>query len=759
MTPAIISTTSAYVDRPEHSKAIAAGLSRPCRNKKFLAHALAITGLGGSSKTELASHYVEQHKADYDTISWLDVQRESVTRSSFERCCHALSLVFEKQPPGGLLSDAPCVQELLKWLRDRNDDQPWLIILDNADDLDKLDATVPQGVAGSVLLVSRDGDAGRLLHDASNVRVDSMEAQEAVSLLRTHMDMQEGGQNQSILFLMTKLVKRLDCIALAIDLAGRWLKSDMDDRLETIHTKGQTGSADRTNDLTTAALQRYFDDLSKYEETLLSGNPYSRYKKTIRTVWKATFTALKAVEDDSGPNAPVFPAQLLQLLTTLGQLDVPRELFRSASESFEQTKACLKFDLPSWFKSLLRRDADGTWNDFTYRESIKHLKRFGLVRTTSIPIYVPQFLGVSMSARPSTVMHGLVQQRASAEADECDGHEKLRLVLLTASCFACSNYVDIVDFSEQLQPLLPVDSTLPLFRGKGIFREDRLGEVCMAFGLTWLVLRQFRQAELLLNQAYHHQRSSFGHQSSKTIQAKAEFRKIPTQLLSLKEPEFKKIEPYTLEDLTTEAWAWTAASMDESLGYAYTPSQRESQSITRQHQALLSLFPGAHLPQPPRLEAEQALRESIRDKIKPFLLQGLHAAQRLWGGGHPLVVQIKSNLASTHGLLLEAKEEETLVRQVLAYESQPTNLGKKHSKSLQTLARLAHVLHGRKYDEAFDLMSQCAAMSAQALGGDDPRTVERYRVVDDWRSLQSPINNEREDEDEEDEENDDDDIA
>jgi hypothetical protein len=42
-------------------------MQKPC-GPKFLVHALAVTGLGGTGKAQLVLHYIEEHKQNYDTI-------------------------------------------------------------------------------------------------------------------------------------------------------------------------------------------------------------------------------------------------------------------------------------------------------------------------------------------------------------------------------------------------------------------------------------------------------------------------------------------------------------------------------------------------------------------------------------------------------------------------------------------------------------------------------------------------------------------
>lgn len=82
-----------------------------------LPYAVSVTGLGGTGKTQLVLHYIEEHEEEYDTILWIDVRSEDTTRSSYERCCRALCLPIEAPTVDVLLQDVPAVQAVLLWLR------------------------------------------------------------------------------------------------------------------------------------------------------------------------------------------------------------------------------------------------------------------------------------------------------------------------------------------------------------------------------------------------------------------------------------------------------------------------------------------------------------------------------------------------------------------------------------------------------------------------------------------------------------------
>ena len=70
-------------------------------------------------------------------------ENEITMMSSFERCCTALCIGFGAQTVKGSRHDVPTVQNLLKWLVARQQDQKWLVVFDNTGDLDQLAQITP----------------------------------------------------------------------------------------------------------------------------------------------------------------------------------------------------------------------------------------------------------------------------------------------------------------------------------------------------------------------------------------------------------------------------------------------------------------------------------------------------------------------------------------------------------------------------------------------------------------------------------------
>lgn len=298
-------------------------MQKSCGNKS-LVHALAITGLEGTGKTQLVLHYIEEHKKRYDTVLWLNAQNNMTTISSFERCCNALSIKFHQQSTSSLLPDASAVQKLLEWLASRETHQKWLVVIDNADTLDQLHHIIPHnGLAGSIILTSQDGKAAKLLHRTKCVTVDEMNIDEGQALLAQFMDIDLPRARPKTISLLEELVSELDGIALAIDLASARIRDDMDE-------KPQAPNA-HVEDCGIAAIEECLEILDERRESLLSDperNTISAYNKTIWTVWETVLSSMTRSEQ-SDANVSAFPIQLLKFAVVLGPNFVYYEIFRS----------------------------------------------------------------------------------------------------------------------------------------------------------------------------------------------------------------------------------------------------------------------------------------------------------------------------------------------------------------------------------------------------------------------------------------------
>ncbi|MGA5764826.1 tetratricopeptide repeat protein [Nonomuraea bangladeshensis] len=144
---------------------------------------LAICGLGGIGKSELALQYAHAHRDDYELIWWIPAENTTQVRTALAQLGRALAAAVTYRGQDGPASVAPLAEQdalayAMAWLAGR---RGWLLIFDNVEDPHELDPYLGRLERGQVLITSRrstgwDAISGRIL-------LPELSPQEAVALL------------------------------------------------------------------------------------------------------------------------------------------------------------------------------------------------------------------------------------------------------------------------------------------------------------------------------------------------------------------------------------------------------------------------------------------------------------------------------------------------------------------------------------------------------------------------------------------------
>ena len=162
---------------------------------KLPPHSVALWGRGGVGKSQLALRFVELHRHEYDPIIWVDAETPASIMRSYSRAFDALNLEYpshildEERKHGHGRDDALktlqhdwVLRAVFAWLESRTDaDCPWLVVINDADNIVWIPEAIPRGSRGSVILTSRDDLVSRLANHF--VSVGDMETGEAIDLL------------------------------------------------------------------------------------------------------------------------------------------------------------------------------------------------------------------------------------------------------------------------------------------------------------------------------------------------------------------------------------------------------------------------------------------------------------------------------------------------------------------------------------------------------------------------------------------------
>jgi tetratricopeptide (TPR) repeat protein len=379
-------TVENFIPRDNLSSTMAA-LLKIRHEKADVPFALAIHGLGGIGKTQLALRYAEHYERDYNAILWIDATNQETVKSSFYRCAHALSLkVNESASDDCKLYDLPTVIAVHDWLKEQDEeDGKWLVIVDNADDfLWGIRKLLPKGSQGSLIITSRNSLAPRLVRGGcEEMQISRMSEEEARALILQQIQCERNPPPKHIIAMADELACRLDYLPLALGLAVMTIESDADKEY---------------------GLKRYLEDYNIRMDELLQSEKFyglSDENKTVWTVWDTTIQKLEEWYPD------LQLGLFLSLLARFEQPVVHDEVFRLATLEIHRYQhrvyggTSADVELPMWLcYVLLPKENLKEWDSHFFMRAQEILVRHNLILRTE------------ERGWPGVTMHHLVKWRA-----------------------------------------------------------------------------------------------------------------------------------------------------------------------------------------------------------------------------------------------------------------------------------------------------------------------------------------------------------
>ncbi|KAI0097334.1 hypothetical protein GGR51DRAFT_566660 [Nemania sp. FL0031] len=666
------------------------GLWSELQNKIRISHAnapvpyaVAISGLGGVGKSQLALKYAETYKDRYDPILWIDASSTELLRSSFQRLAVELGLLetLGTKQASALMDDS-AIRLVLKWLYDRTEaDGEWLFIVDNADDLSiGVQAVIPKGPRGTVLITSQDELSPKLLTgNCEHIKVGTMSIPESAALLLHHIGHYLDPIPENVTTDCKRVVHNLGYHPLALDLAGAYIGNNADPE---------------------SALTQYLDDFTRHRDELLQMDHFQGLLPTEKTVWTVWDTTLHKI---AGDNPHLQPDLLLAFLAHFPGPVIQDETIRLAALGLTQCDCVpetVREGFPAVLQGILSTD-DGGWDSFQYRQARDIMLRYSLLKQVGT-----YWFGVTM--------HPLVKWRALKviPKEEIPQWKEWFTTIILAACIQMGEQIEQGDrhgflqdlvthlppTSELLPPQLSNDSTYPsisemmmqltlmqLFIGQGKWDEverisrwqvqankSKLGAnhtstlQSMVF-LASALRNQGRldDAEKLLEEII--ETSNTGIEADGTIR----LRSVAILALTLSgQGRYHEAEKLEIEVMETRKAKLGPEDLE-------TLTSMSNLASTLWHQGRW-------------VEAEKLLTEVV-EKHKAKL--GVH---------HPHTHQSMSNLASTFKKLGRWDEAEQLEREIMGMNK--AKLGVSHPDTLNSMARVILILKERgRGDEAAKL--------------------------------------------------------
>jgi tetratricopeptide (TPR) repeat protein len=273
-----------FTGRDKPLKDLRRALSK--RSRAALTQLAAIAGLGGIGKTQTAVEYAYRHRDDYKAVFWVRAESESSTTSGFLEVAGMLNLATKDAQES--------VQAVIRWL---GSNAGWLLIFDNADELEQLKPWVPTDPKGHILITSR----AQVFHGlAQPVRLEVLAPDKALEFLlkRTEREASDDREKEAA----AQLAKELGYLPLALEQAGAFISEN----------GSQFGS--------------YLASYRKQRLELLNrSKPIAGdYKESVATTWLMNFSEIEAANPAS--------ADLLRFSAFLDPDSIPLTLIIQARE-------------------------------------------------------------------------------------------------------------------------------------------------------------------------------------------------------------------------------------------------------------------------------------------------------------------------------------------------------------------------------------------------------------------------------------------
>ncbi|RKK17490.1 hypothetical protein BFJ66_g1037 [Fusarium oxysporum f. sp. cepae] len=275
---------------------------------------IALFGMGGVGKTQIAIQYAYRNMEKFDVILWIAADNAIAIGQSFRTIADGLSLLGSN---GEIKDTAAAIYKVKNWLA--TTESTYLIIFDNADDLTALKTAWPGSTRGSVLLTTRDFTVATSLA-TKHVLVDTLGDEDGSNMLLKALDLEHTSpDDEQHAFAISKTFGGLP---LALTQVGGFIKQRK------------------------MSLKEFLPLYERYSAKIDARKaPGSDYEYTLSTVWNVSFKKLTEMS-----------ARLLNLLSFFDPDGISEDILLQGSQNIDDEFSFLsdEMDIGDASEDLLR---------------------------------------------------------------------------------------------------------------------------------------------------------------------------------------------------------------------------------------------------------------------------------------------------------------------------------------------------------------------------------------------------------------------
>jgi tetratricopeptide (TPR) repeat protein len=610
----------------------------------------AINGLGGIGKTQLAIEYAYRYRQEYEAVLWIPAENRETLFYSYAALAVLLHLPEQETHDQDVI-----ILSVKMWLQTHHH---WLLIFDNADDLNLLQPFLPTSINGHILLTTRAWSMGRL---ATRLEVEPLsDEQGALLLLRRsgllapdHPLKQTTSQEHRWAM---RLTQQLGGLPLALDQAGAYLEA--------------TG-------LSVAEYyriyQRHRGELLRERRSLVPDHPES-----VATTW---FLSFQRVEEKN-PAA----ADLLRFCAYLAPDEIPEEIMIQGAEH-----------LGSILESVVT-DA------FLFAGSIEVLRNYSLISRN------PQTKTLSI--------HRLVQAvlRDSMPADLAQQWKQRAVLSVNMACPDIEN----IEQWEACERWLPHALVCAIWIEQEQMMEPDAADLLSQAGLYLDIRARYREAEPLLERALTIRERALGSEHPETAaglnnlallyqkQGKyGEAEPLLERALTIRERALGSEHPETAAGLNNLALLYQKQGKYGEAEPLYERALAIGEKMLKpEHPGTASSLNNL---------AFLYYNQGKYEEAEPLYERALAIREKVLGSEHPDTALSLNNLAALYYNLGKYEEAESLYKRAL--EIWEKVVGPEHPDTASSLNNLAELYQAQgKYEQAEPLIVRALNIYEQSLG-------------------------------------------